>query len=59
MGRNKLKIFYISAGRSDYGLIKNGIIQFQKIKKIKCYGFLGAHNLKKFGTTKSKLLKIK
>ena len=34
MGRNKLKIFYISAGRSDYGLIKNGIIQFQKIKKI-------------------------
>lgn len=60
MGRNKLKIFYISAGRSDYGLIKNGIIQFQKIKKIKCYPIiLGAHNLKKFGTTKSEIIKDK
>ncbi len=60
MEKYKIKIFYISVGRSDYGIIRNGIIQLQKNPKVLCYPvIIGAHHHKKFGNTKSEIIKDK
>ena len=41
------------------GIVRNGIIELQKIK-VKCYPvIIGAHHVKKFGNTKSETKKLK
>ena len=53
------KIFFISSSRADYGLLRDVIIETQKINKETYLIVTGSHLSNKFGNTISEIKKDK